>query len=111
MNSEKVYSDNFILDCANLLKVEKNESLQLIRNKLKSNELQLGIFDFDRFLDTIRPLKYGNEIEKNFHDKILAWAGDSKIKAFNFPCLDLPKKSKPIPSSLWLETEEYENEL
>lgn len=108
---DKVYSDSFIFDCADLYKVYENETLHLIKTALEQNRLQIWIFEADQWLENIRPLRNGSESERFIYQKVMSWFSGSKLRKLPLNSLELPGYSNCMCTSIWLETEEQEQQI
>ena len=109
---ERVYSDGFILDCADPFKVFGNETLQHIKNLLEMRKLQVGIFESHLWIDKIRLLRSGSETERFIYNQVMDWFSGSRLLKTMLRSSDLPSL-KPVNdiSSVWFETQEQEQEL
>jgi len=111
MGMERIYSDGFILDCANLLKVSDNETLQLIRNLLRKQQIQIGIFETERWIDHVRKLRDGNELDRLMYTQVMDWFSSSwLLKAF-FHSNELPDNDDKNISSVWFDAEDQEQQI
>lgn len=108
---DRVYSDGFILDCANPLKESDNETFQLIRDRLKKSKLQIGIFESDYWIDKIRELRKGSEIDRFVYKQVMDWFQAGPLQKVYFNSNDLPENDNDRVSSIWLETEEKEQQI
>lgn len=109
---DRVYSDGFILDCANPIKVSDNESLHKIRDQLKSRKLNISILDTGYWIDKIGELKEGNDFDKHTYNQVMRWFDSAMLGKCFFSSAQLPQKvDDQLPSSVWLESVEQEKQL
>lgn len=107
----KVYSDSFIFDCADLYKVYNNTTLQLIKNAIEKNKLQIWIFEADNWLENLSPLRNGSETERFIYQKVMSWFSGSRFRKLPLSSSELPNFPNYSCSSIWLETEEQEQQI
>lgn len=109
---EKVYSDGFILDCANPHKVFKYETLQIIKNLIQKRQLQISIFESNKWIEKIQPLRNGNEIERFTYNQIMDWFSGSRLANMVINSSQLSSTVLPKGvSSIWLENVDQEEEI
>jgi len=108
---ERVYSDGFILDCANPLKVSDNETFQLVRNRLSKRKIQIGIFESDHWVGKIKELQGGNEIDRFVYKQVMDWIQGKRLLELYFSSRELPNNDDDLVSSIWLESEAKEQQL
>jgi len=108
---EQVYSDGFILDCANPLKVSDNETFQLVHNRLSKKHLQIGIFESNYWIGKIRELREGNEVDRFVYKRVMDWFQGKRLLKLHFNSKELPNNDDYSVSAIWLETEAKEQQL
>lgn len=108
---ERVYSDTFIKDCANPIRVFSSESLQLIRNLIDKGLLHISLFREDSFFQELESLKLGNDYDKFTRKQLLDWIAGNKMMTLNFSNDGLTKANSIDCSSVWLNDEIVEEKL
>jgi len=108
---EKVYSDSFILDCADPFKVVSCISLQHVRNLIEKRALQISLFEDGHWFEKIANYRNGSEIERYIYQQVMSWFSSERFKRMAFDSYSLEAHYQNVFSSVWLESSEEENAI
>lgn len=108
---ERVYSEDFILDCANPVKAINNRTLQLIRNGLSNRELEISMFGQSLTMESLERLRNGSEIENLMYKTVLAWVHARVVRPLSVEASSLPSQFSSDISAIWFKDEHSEAQL